>query len=322
MRILNLEPDNCSPTALGILRQLGEVSCTTHKRDELLKVISNYDVLIVRIAHQIDREIIDQGKRLKVIVTATTGLDHIDVVYAESKGIDVLSLYGETEFLRTIKATAEHTWALLMALIRRIPQAFRSVMAGEWNRDRFRGNELSGKQLGILGLGRVGRQVAAYGRAFDMRVCAFDPYVKDWIDWVEREESLDALLKRSDILSLHLPLNNETFGMIGRSALQQLPAGALVINTSRGGILVESELVEMLNSGHVNGAAIDVVQFERDPNKRNASPLISYACHYDNLLITPHIAGATRESMTQTEIFMANKLLRYFRESRGRRIVS
>src|SRR6185295_17876891 len=118
---------------------------------------------------------------LKVIVTAATGVDHIDTDYATARGIEVLSLRGESEFLESVSASAEHTWALLLALVRRIPQAFASVQRGEWNRDLFRGHELKDKRLGIVGLGRVGRKVAIYARAFGMRTAAYDPYAQRWL---------------------------------------------------------------------------------------------------------------------------------------------
>ena len=161
-RILNAEALGYCDEARVILRELGEVAEGNLDREELLARLPGYDVLIVRLAHQVDREVIDTGRHLKVIVSATTGLDHIDTSYAASKGIAVLSLRGEAAFLDSIWATAEHTWALLLAVLRRIPQAFASARAGHWDRDLFRGNELAGKRLGIVGLGRVGRKVARY----------------------------------------------------------------------------------------------------------------------------------------------------------------
>lgn len=308
IRILNVEPYGYCTDARCILNQVGQLVEARLSREDLIRELDAYDVLITRLAHQVDREVIDAGTRLRAIVTATTGLDHIDVDYADSRGIAVLSLRGESEFLRTICATAEHTWALLLALLRRIPQAFASVLEGNWNRDEFRGHELNGKRLGILGLGRVGRKVADYGLAFGMKVAAYDPYAAEWVKGVERIPQLLELLRSSDVISLHLPLNTETEHIIGDSELASLPSGSILVNTSRGELLDELALVRVLETGHLAGAALDVIQRERNPDKLFTSPLLSYARTHNNLLLTPHVAGATHESMAKTEIFMAGKL--------------
>ncbi|MDL1894817.1 hydroxyacid dehydrogenase [Anaerolineae bacterium CFX7] len=308
IRILNVEPLAYSETAREILRQVGQVNDAPLSRQELVAQLGDYDVLIVRLGHQIDREVIDAGTRLKAIVSATTGLDHIDVEYARARGIMILSLQGETEFLRTISATAEHTWALLLSLLRHIPSAFASVCNGEWDRDRFRGHELNGKRLGIVGLGRIGQKVARYGFAFGMSVAAFDPLADEWLSEVARVESLDELLAVSDVLTLHIPLRKETHGLIDARALSLLPVGAILVNTSRGEIVDETALMQALTNGHLAGAALDVIHHERDSQLRRASPLFEYARAHNHLLITPHIGGATFESMARTEIFMAEKL--------------
>lgn len=318
IRILNIEPEDYAREAYEILERLGTVEESCLGRGDLLAQLPQYDVLIVRLGSQIDREIIEAGSRLRAIVTATTGLDHIDLEFAKTRGVAVLGLKGETEFLRSVGATAEHTWALLLALMRRIPSAIASVLEGEWNRLKFRGRELHGKRLGIVGLGRIGRQIAGYGKAFGMLTAAFDPYTSKGIEGVRRIETLHALLRQSDVLSLHVPLNRDTTGLIGRKELGLLPGGALLINTSRGEILDEIALFESLRSGEVGGAALDVVCNERDEDKRQQSPLLAYAREHNNLLITPHIGGATRESMWKTEIFMAQKLEKFLTTSIAR----
>lgn len=312
IRILNVEPLGFSPVARDLLWQLGQLTESPLTRSELLTQVSDYDVLIVRFGQRIDREIIDAGHRLRAIVTAATGVDHIDVEYARSKGIAVLSLRGENEFLETVSAAAEHTWALLLALVRRVPQAFNSVRAGLWDRDLFRGRELRGKTLGILGLGRIGRKVAMYAHAFGMDVTAYDPYALQWTECVKRCSTLQELLARSEIISLHVPLNKDTLTIVGREEFRLLPTGALVINTSRGEVLDEKALLDGLEIGHLAGAAVDVVCHESGKAGIYQSPLLTYARAHENLLITPHIGGATHESMAKTEIFMAEKLARFF----------
>lgn len=308
IRILNAEPQGYAREARSLLGEWGILVEKEMSRADLLRELGDYDVLIVRLAHHIDREVIEAGRRLKAIVSATTGLDHIDVEYAESQGIAVLSLRGETEFLRSINATAEHTWALLLCLLRWIVPASIAAGNGSWNRDAFRGHELNGKRLGIVGLGRIGEKVARYGQVFGMDVGAYDPTAAEWMDRVWRASSLPELLRWSEVLSLHVPLNSDTEGMIGVPELALLPPGAVLINTSRGELVDEGALVETLKSGRLAGAALDVVANERGEHRRQKSPLLAYARAHDNLLITPHVAGATYESMAKTELFMARKL--------------
>jgi len=312
IRILNAEPLGYSPKAREVLNQLGQLTERELSRVELVKELSDYEVLVVRLAHQIDQEIIDSGTRLEVIVTATTGLDHIDLEYAQQRAITVLSLRGEYEFLRTISATSEHTMALLLALLRRIAPAFSAVQRGIWDRDAFRGNELDGKIIGIIGLGRVGQKIAKYGLAFGMEIIAFDPYRTDWMEGVRRASELGEVTRSCDILSLHVPLNAETEGMIGADELSELSPHAVLINTSRGQLVDEDALVQALKERRLAGAAIDVMSNERDFHRRDQSPLLTFAKTHDNLLITPHIAGATHESMAKTEIFMSLKLRDFF----------
>lgn len=314
MNILNLEPEGYSEKAREILRGLGDLIEGPLDRRSLLATIPNVDVLVTRFTHSIDREVLLAGERLTAVVTAATGLDHIDVEVAAERGIEIISLQGETEFLRTIPATAEHTWALLLCLARRIASAHTDVISGNWERDRFRGIELRGRNLGVIGYGRVGRMVAQYGVCFGMTVRAVDPkgvgaeHVAD--------VPLDQLLRLSDVVTLHVPLNRQTTGMIGSAELKQMRSGAILINTSRGGVVIESALTAALSSGHLRGAALDVIPAERDEARRNMSSLLRYARENDNLLITPHIGGATYESMERTEILTASKLAQFL-QSRG-----
>jgi D-3-phosphoglycerate dehydrogenase len=317
IRILNSEPLDYSQEARDILQSLGELEERYLTRSRLLACIANYEVLIVRLGFKVDRQVIDAGKNLKVIITATTGLDHIDVIYAEKRGIKVLSLRGHTEFLRTIPATAEHTWSLLLSLTRRIPWAFQSVLSENWNRDSFRGHDLAGRRLGIIGLGRIGERVAQYGLAFGMQVSAYDPYRSGWPPLIERHTVLSSLLSTVNVLSLHVPLNDQTHYMIGATELGYLPPGALLVNTSRGGVLDEVALVKSLRTRQLGGAALDVLNNENGQQTQVEPDVLEYARKNNNLLITPHIGGATFESMAATEIFMARKLREYLISKKG-----
>jgi len=309
LKILVTEPENYSLVALETYRSLGQIDLGPLGDAGLAEAVPGYDVLVIRLAHIIDRALMEKTDKLKVIVSPTTGLDHIDLEAAAEKKITVLSLKGETEFLRTIPATAELTWGLLLALVRHLPQAYPSVLKGEWQRDRFRGHDLSGKTLGIVGLGRIGEKTARYGQAFGMRVIAFDPQRTEWLPGVEKMNSLKDLLRRSEVLLIHVPLERDTVGMFGAKELALLPPGAVLVNTSRGAVLDETALLQALESGHLSGAALDVVQNEAQFGVR--SPLVRYAKAHGNLLLTPHLGGATVESMAMTEAFMADKLKRF-----------
>lgn len=314
-RVLNLEPDGYSMDARRKLESVADIDDGPFARNELLARLREYDVLIVRLGHQIDREVFDCGPRLKAVVSATTGLDHIDLESARARGVTVLSLRGEVAFLRSITATAEHTWGLLLALMRRIPEAVESVRAGRWDRDAYKGSDLAGKRLGIVGLGRLGRQVAEYGAAFRMSVAAYDPHTAEWPAFVERKPSLHELLADTDVCSIHVSLHPGTVNLIGKPELERLPKGAVLVNTSRGQVLDEDALYDALVSGHLRGAALDVLADERTVERRRANPLIAYTKRHHNLLITPHLGGATTEAMRATELFMAEKLLQLLQSS-------
>lgn len=307
LRFLILEPSGYPLEAETRLRQFGEV---LHFRGDvaLADALAESDVLIVRLRHKIDRGFLSRAPRLKFISTATTGLDHIDARAAQERGIVVLSLRGELDFLRTVSATAEHTWGLLLGLIRRIPWAHTAVVGGSWDRSSFFGRELQQRTLGIVGLGRVGRMVAHYGQAFRMAVRAYDPHSAEWSSNVGRSPTLDELLSISDVVSLHVPLNEQTRGMIGRRELTKVKPGAVLVNTSRGAILDEPALLESLQSGRLAGAALDVIQDEYNVDKLADTSLLRYAATHTNLLITPHLGGATHDSLAKAELFMAQKL--------------
>jgi len=313
LNVLNVEPWNYSIEAKRILQKFSTVDEIPFSRNELLENIKNYDVLIVRLGYLIDEEVITRATSLQTIVTATTGLDHIDLKAASDRGITVLSLKGETGLLDTITATAEHTFALLLSLVRRIPQAFESVKCGNWCRDNFWGSELQGKILGIIGFGRLGKMVAEYGKAFKMEIIATDPDTQIKEQGIKQLDLAD-LLMQADVATIHVPLSDETHHLISSEEIQLFKEGSWLINTSRGDVLDELALLRALGEGRLAGAALDVLsnEFSIEPDWVKGNPLVEYAKNHDNLLITPHIGGATCESMRKTEIFMAEKLFKIF----------
>jgi D-3-phosphoglycerate dehydrogenase len=311
-RILNTEPGRFSDHAKQALRRVGEVDEVEADREQLLTRVSDYDALFICIRNVIDREVIERGARLRYIATPTTGTDHIDLDAARERGVKVLSLAGETTFLRDVTATAELTWGLLLALIRKLPLAHQSVVRGEWQRDQLRGTELRGKTLGVIGYGRLGRMVAEYGRAFRMKVLAFDRNPErdaPHVGFVGLEE----LIRGSDVVSLHLPLTPETDGFFGAAKLSQMKPGAVLINTSRGRIVDEGALLQALRDGTIAGAAVDVLAGETS-NRADwlaGDPMRNYASEHSNLIITPHIGGVTTDSVEMTNLFMIEKLARH-----------
>lgn len=305
--MLILEPEDFSQKALSRLHEKFEIDSGPFSREELLSKISGYEILMVRLSHHIDEELFSAAGKLKIVASPTTGLNHIDCSAAERRGIKVVSLRGEREFLDTISATAEHTWGLALALLRKIPAAHCSVTKGSWNRDLFKGRELSGRCLGIVGCGRLGSKVAAYGRAFGMKVIAHDPYVSviQDIEFVPLEE----LFGKADVISVHAAYSQETHGLIGKEHFENCREEAVLINTARGEIIREEDLLEALQKGSLAGAALDVLCSENDLGAAFSNALIAYAREHNNLILTPHIGGATYESMRRTEEFIAEKIL-------------
>ena len=305
-RIVVTEPDGFATEARDVLKTLGPVAEASPDGHDVADLLADAEVAWVRFGAAVDDSFLASAPVLRYLVTATTGLDHIDLDACAARGVEVLSLRGETEFLRTIPSTAEHTWALLLALVRRIPWAHESVLAGEWDRDRFRGHQLAGQTLGLLGVGRVGTIVARYGNAFGMQVLAHDPDPEVWPDGVQPVGSVGDLIAASDVVSVHVPLDASTHGLIGRRELERARPTAVLLNTSRGEIVVEHELIDALESHHLAGAALDVLAGEFEPARKSA--LVQFAQTHDNLVLSPHIGGATVEAMRSTEIFMAEKL--------------
>lgn len=307
IRILNVEPDRYSGEAKSLLREFATLDERSLPRRALLECIADYDAIIVRFAHRIDRELILAGRKLRAIACAATGTDHIDVETARSRGIAIVSLAGETAFLRQIPASAEHSWGLLLALTRRIPWAAEAARQGEWTRDAFRGRDLAGRTLGIIGCGRIGEKVARYGLAFGMNVLAFDPYRAELPEGVARAASLSSLMQSADAIMVHVPLNKETTGLIDAGKLAVVKPGAVLVNTARGAVIDEHALLAALTSNRLSGAALDVLADE-DPARLAGHPLVIHARESDNLILTPHIGGATDDSMAATEVFIARKL--------------
>ena len=263
--------------------------------NELLTYIKDVEVVFVRLKFYISKEVIDKAVNLKYILTATTGLDHIDVDYFESKGGQVVSLKDAHQFLETISSTAEHTWGLMLALIRRLPQAVVSVNQGFWDRDRFKGHNLQSLKLGILGLGRVGKQVEHYAVAFGMEIGFYDSNPSKKSERSKSFFSAENLLAWSDIVSVHIPLNEENVNYLNANLLMHLKPNAYLINTSRGLLVDEFAIETLIKQKHLAGYAADVLADELE-GIIGDNPLVHLARQGYNVILTPHIAGWTFES--------------------------
>jgi D-3-phosphoglycerate dehydrogenase len=306
--ILVTESQGFSPEAAALLAQLGPVMWGDMDRPALLAAVAQAEIVWIRLRHHIDAEVLAAAPRLHTIVTPTTGLNHIDLEAAARRGIRVLSLRDERTFLRDVRATAEHTLLLMLALLRRAHAAITHVHDGGWNRDFFRGHELHQKTVGVVGYGRLGRIVARYMHAFDTRVLAADPHVTPHdvapeVTLVPLEE----LLPAADIVTLHVNLDPATVGFFGRAQFAAMRRGAWFINTSRGELVDEEALLESLQQDHIAGAALDVLSNEKATGMAD-HPLVVYARQHPNLIITPHIGGGTVESMAKTECVLARRL--------------
>ena len=265
--------------------------------EELKKIIGDYTALIVRSQTKVTRDIMKHAKKLKYIGRAGVGLDNIDVDEASKRGIIVMNAPGGNAI-----STAEHTLSLILSLSRNIPQANLSVKKGEWQRKKFMGVELYGKTLGIIGLGRIGTEVAKRALSFKMKVIACDPFLIP-----ERAKSLgiesvslDGLFKKSDYITVHTPLTDDTYHIIGEKAFKRMKKGVRIINCARGGIVDEKALAKAIDSGIVAGAALDV--YEKEP------PAQAKIIGIDKVITTPHLGASTEEAQVNVAIDIASSI--------------
>lgn len=314
IKILNIISEY-SKEASNILGNFAEVDYLKPTQAELLNIISDYEAVVTTLGYVFNDELLSKASKLKFIGTATTGLDHIDLVKAKERGIEIISLRGEDEFLNTITGTAELAFALIFCLYRKIYPAIQDVLSGHWRTSAFRGHNLYGKTLGIIGLGRLGKLMAGYGKAFNMNIVFTDPSVSNFEG--AKKVTLDELLTDSDIISIHAHLNKETENMIGEKEFGIMKKSAVIINTSRGKIVDEKSILKALETKTIAGYATDVLAGELDfkGEVANNDPLIQYAKENDNLIITPHIGGMTEESRVMTDIKIAEKILNYLKKS-------
>lgn len=315
LQILVTEPDDYSEQALELYRRIGV---------PVLGLDAAYDpeqvkILVVRLGHQINKQLLCRFPRLEVLASPTTGLTHLDQDVCNERGIRIISLQGATDFLDTITATAEHTLALMLALIRRIPAAqIHTVEEGKWERDHFRSHMMKGLTLGIIGCGRVGRQLARLGHALQMRVLAFDLKPESIPPDIETARTIRQVAESADILSLHASAGNPPRCILDRDIIAHIKTGAYVINTSRGELVDEDALADALSSGKLRGVAVDVISDELRSGRLSSHSLRMLAKQGANVIMTPHIAGCCKDAMQATEAWIAEAVVKDWQRYRER----
>ncbi len=301
-----LVSDRIAEEGVRILKESGfDVTYTPGlKAPEVIAAIPGYDGLIVRSGTKVTKEVIEAGTSLRAIGRAGIGVDNVHLETASRRGIVVMN----TPF-GNVASAAEHTFALMLSLARNVPRGDATLRQGEWKRSALVGTELEGKTLGIIGLGKIGGEVAHFARAFHMKVVAYDPYLSR-----ERAAELgielahfDALLESADVLTFHVPLNDKTRGLIGTEQLKKMKRTARLVNCARGGVVSEAALAAALKEGLIAGAALDV--FEKEPLDPK-SPLLEAP----NLVLTPHLGASTEEALLKVSVDIADQFIRFFKD--------
>jgi D-3-phosphoglycerate dehydrogenase len=269
------------------------------EKEDLLKIMPEIEVLIVRSATKVTADIIEAGTKLKIIGRAGTGLDNIDVKAAEAKGIKVINTPGANSI-----SVAELTIGLMIACSRHIARGTIDLKNGKWTKKELEGHELFGRTVGIIGFGNIGREVAKRLLAFDMKILAYDPFVKE-TDMNVKMVDLDTLYKESDYITIHVPLTPETKNLINKETISKMKDGVIIINAARGGIIDEEALYEALVSGKVYAAGLDVFEVE-PPTDELRQKLLALP----NVVATPHIGASTFEAQERVGMLLVERLIK------------
>jgi D-3-phosphoglycerate dehydrogenase len=268
------------------------------KPEELVKVIPEYDAIIVRSATKVTKEVIDAGKNLKAIGRAGVGLDNVDSVAAKARNIKVMNTPAATSV-----TVAELALGLMLSCARSIPQATQSLKEGKWEKKAFKGFELFGKTLGLIGVGRIGTELAKRAKAMGMKVIAYDPFVKT--HEIAEITGLDDVLAQSDFISLHLPKTEQSKHMLGKEQFAKMKPTAVLVNCARGGVVEENALYEALNTGKLKAAALDVFETEPVDKTPEAKEFYARLFKLTNFIGTPHVGAQTAEGQRRAGIGIA-----------------
>lgn len=306
-RVLIADP--LEESGLALLRKAGLeiVELPPSQRQRLFEEIAEVEALVVRSATRVTRALLEAAPRLRVVGRAGVGVDNIDIEAAAERGVRVVNAPTAN-----VLAATEQTFALLLALARRTPAADAAMKRGTWDREPFRGFELAGRRLGIVGFGRIGSRVATRAHAFDMTVVACDPYVDPAVADRARTPlvALDELLETSDVVTLHTPLDETTRGMLDASRIGRMKRGAVLVNCARGGLVDERALLAALESGALDGAALDVWADEPKP--------LPELVRHSRVVAAPHLGAQTREAQERVALETAERLLAALAESMAR----
>ena len=304
--------DQINEKGINELTDIAEVVTNfTISKEELVDVIKDFDAIIVRSRTKVTREVIEASNKLKIIARAGVGVDNVDVQAATERGVMVINAPESTSI-----TVAEHTMGLILALSRKIAIADSSVKNGKWEKSKFMGIELNGKILGVIGMGRIGSQVVTRSKAFGMETIVYDPYIteKTASDLGVTVVDFETLIKKSDVLTIHVPLTSETKYLIRSKQLEMMKENAFLVNCARGGIIKEDDLYEALSTGKIRGAGLDV--FENEPPEN--SPLLEL----DNVVLTPHIAASTSEAQRDAAIIVANEIKKVFKGQSPKNVIN
>ncbi len=302
MKILISDP--IADEGINMLKDNGfEVDVKTGmEKSELMKVIGEYNAIVVRSATKLTRDVIEKAKNMKLIVRGGVGIDNIDVEAAKAKGIEVKN----TPTASTV-SVAELVFAHILAHTRRIVEADRSMKEGKWEKKKLKGTEIYKKKLGLIGTGRIGLAVAKRAKGFEMEVLGYDPYLDPNImidNDVKPVDNTEEIFRNADIISIHSPLTDETRHLINKESISMMKDGVIIINCARGGIIDEDALYDGLSSGKIAGASLDV--YEKEPPAN--SPLLKL----DNIILTPHIGASTKEAQERVGIESAKTIVQFF----------
>jgi len=313
-KILVITPVTHIKNVPEVLQSIGKVTFFDDPSlGQVLEIISGYDAIYTNPNKSkvfIGRELLDKASNLKVICTASTGTNHIDVSYAKEINIPILSLTEERSVINQISSTAELAFSLTLASLRHVVKSHKAVLDGEWDYEKYIGRQMSSLTVGVIGYGRLGGMYAKYCNAFDAEVISYDPYEKINIHGVEQVHKLSELLHRSNVIAIHVHVNDETIGMINKTCFDNMNSDVIIVNTSRGDIVNESDLVGFLKSNKDARIATDVL--ENEIKDRENSPLLEFAKSSDQVIITPHIGGMSLEAQEIAYGHAANRLKNFF----------
>jgi D-3-phosphoglycerate dehydrogenase len=302
---------------MGVSEILESIGAVTYLDDpsfkEVVAEIGPYDAIFTNPNKSkvfIGKEILDVAKRLKVICSASTGTNHIDKFYAAQLGLQILALTEEREVISRISSTAELAFALTLASVRRVVCSHNDALSGEWDYTKYIGRQMNCLTVGVIGYGRLGTMYANYCKAFGSRVLVYDPYKTVEDDVIEQVDRLEKLLSASDVVALHVHVTDETYQMIDEAALSNMKSNVVLINTSRGDIVNEINLVDFLRKNPESSVGTDVLADE--VRNRLASPLLAFAEESNQLILTQHIGGMTRDAQEIAYSHAAKMLANYF----------